>query len=434
MSKDNVIDSLTGIDDDMIQAVETLRQRKKRPVWHRWGALAACLCLLITALTVFPAIYPDQINNPIENTDPLHITPSQSEGTDKLEGPYVPWVANFNAVTGVMDAARRYIPGYFTEKLSEEELNSLQPDKIINGLHWSGHAGFDGEGQLIDVYLTISTTMPDTNVYVTISEGGVTRDYIIDMIQPEISVCQNVEYKAYQWVTDDERITLAADTKINGYSFAFTLEAQKQDIEQAKVDLSRILECFAYYADGYPDLTTVVADSIPEWFDKDLSQQEALRDPDYGAYMLPIVPNGFVVESIRRYKDQNTDYLSGLWTSGYDELRWKVYTISESDEIRLTSVADTANYDLSLYPIPRASSVPDELREIVDNPIFYAEELTTDAVWARAYITGESDDSAGWRMAFCVKYGDIVVEVRTKGVDPEWVYLRLMDLLSESVS
>ena len=119
-----------------------------------------------------------------------------------------------------------------------------------------------------------------------------------------------------------------------------------------------------------------------------------------------------------------------MWTSGYDELRWKVYTISEADKVRLTSVADTANYDLSLYPIPRASSVPDELREIVDNPIFDAEELTMDAVWARVYKTGESGDSAGWRMAFSVRHGDIVVEVRTKGVDPEWVYMRLMEMLS----
>lgn len=430
MSKDKVIDSLIGIEDDMVQAVDALRSKKRRPVWIKWGSLAACLCVLITVLTVYPHLFQGETHNPIDNTDPLNSVPSHSEGIDKPEGPYIPWIANFNPVNGVMDAARRYIPGYFTEELNDEELNALQPDKIINGLHWSGYAGFDGDGQLIDVILTISTTIPDANVYVTITEGGVMRDYIMDMVEPEISVCQNIEYKAYQWVSADKSVLLAADAKINGYGFAFTLEVNKQDIEQAKVDLSRILECFAYYADGSPDLTTIVADSIPEWFDKSLSHHEALEDPDYGAYMLPIIPNGFAPESIRRYKDQNADYLSGLWTSGYDELRWKVYTISEADKVRLTSVEDTVKYDLSLYPIPRASSVPDELREIVDNPIFDAGELTMDAVWARAYKTGESDDSSGWRMAFSVRYGDIIVEVRTKGVDPEWVYMQLMEMLS----
>ena len=430
MSKDKVIDSLIGIEDDMVQTVEALRSKKRQPAWIKWGSLAACLCVLITVLTVYPHLFQGETHKPIDNTDPLNSVPSHSEGTDKPEGPYIPWIANFNPVNGVMDAARRYIPGYFTEELNDEELNALQPDKIINGLHWSGYAGFDGDGQLIDVILTISTTIPDANVYVTITEGGVMRDYIMDMVEPEISVCQNIEYKAYQWVSADKSVLLAADAKINGYGFAFTLEVNKQDIEQAKVDLSRILECFAYYAGGSPDLTTIVADSIPEWFDKSLSNHEALEDPDYGAYMLPIIPNGFAPESIRRYKDQNADYLSGLWTSGYDELRWKVYTISEADKVRLTSVEDTVKYDLSLYPIPRASSVPDELREIVDNPIFDAGELTMDAVWARAYKIGESDDSSGWRMAFSVRYGDIIVEVRTKGVDPEWVYMRLMEMLS----
>ena len=48
MSKDKVIDSLTGIDDDMIQTVEALRQKKKRSVWLKWGVLAACICLVVS--------------------------------------------------------------------------------------------------------------------------------------------------------------------------------------------------------------------------------------------------------------------------------------------------------------------------------------------------------------------------------------------------
>ena len=37
MSKDSVIGSLGRIDDDMIQSVEALRQKKKRPAWTKWG-------------------------------------------------------------------------------------------------------------------------------------------------------------------------------------------------------------------------------------------------------------------------------------------------------------------------------------------------------------------------------------------------------------
>lgn len=48
MNKDHVIDAFAGIDEDMIQDVDVLRSKKRRPVWLKWGALAACLCLLAT--------------------------------------------------------------------------------------------------------------------------------------------------------------------------------------------------------------------------------------------------------------------------------------------------------------------------------------------------------------------------------------------------
>lgn len=432
MSKDRVVDSLGRIDDDMIQSVEALRQKKKRPAWMKWGAMAACFCLLIAAVTVVPNLFPGTTPIPPNNNDfPIQTNPNQSEGSEHTEGPWNPWQVNFNTVTGMLDAARRYIPGYFTEELSADEIEALEPGMRIEYMQYSGFAGFDGDGNLIDVCLNVTTSIPDNDVSVLISEDGITRDYVMDMVEPVISVCEKVEYKVYQWDNGNGQVTLAADVIINGYSYAFTMQASTQDAKQAKEDFTRVLECFAYYAEGKPDLSAVVADEIPEWFDKSLSYQEALDENDFGSFMLREIPSGFAAESIRRYKDQTADYLSGLWTSGYDELRWKVYTISEADEGRLTSVADTENYDLSLYPIPRASSVPDDLREIVDNPIFSADELTMDAVWARAYTTGESGDSNGWRMAFSVRYGDTIVEVRTKGIDPEWVYHQLKNLITE---
>lgn len=432
MSNDRVIDSLGRIDDDMIRNVESLRQKKKQPAWKKWGAMAACFCLLIVAVAVAPNLFPGTTPVPPGNNDfPIQINPNQSDGSKHTEGPWNPWQANFNTVTGVLDAARRYIPGYFTEELSADEIEALEPGMRIEYMQYSGRAGFDGDGNLIDVYLNVTTSIPDNDVSILISEEGIARDYVMDMVEPVISVCEKVEYKVYQWDNGNGQVTLAADAKINDYSYEFTMQTTTQDSKQAKEDFTRVLECFAYYADGKPDLSAVVADEIPEWFDITLSHQEALNDSDYGAFMLREIPSGFAAESIRRYKDQTADYLSGLWTSGYDELRWKVYTLGEADEGRLTSVADTENYDLSLYPVPRASSVPDDLHEIVDNPIFAADELTMDAVWARAYTTGEAGDSAGWRMAFSVRYDDVVVEVRSKGVDPEWVYQQLISLIEE---
>ena len=117
-----------------------------------------------------------------------------------------------------------------------------------------------------------------------------------------------------------------------------------------------------------------------------------------------------------------------MWTQGYNELRWKVSFFRPEDEVRVTGVSNRENYDLSLYPIPRAESVPTHLQEIVDNPIFYAEELTAETVMARAYQSAEAGESTQWHMAFSVKYGDILVEVRSKGVDPLWIYQQLQQL------
>lgn len=50
MKKEQVIDSLGMIDDELIQEVDELRKkRKKRPAWLKWSAAAACVCVLIGA-------------------------------------------------------------------------------------------------------------------------------------------------------------------------------------------------------------------------------------------------------------------------------------------------------------------------------------------------------------------------------------------------
>jgi len=88
-------------------------------------------------------------------------------------------------------------------------------------------------------------------------------------------------------------------------------------------------------------------------------------------------------------------------------------------------VADTKNYDMSLYPLPLAQSVPEDLWEIVSDPVFLAEELTLNVVEKRAYTAGEAGDSSNPRMNFSVRFGDYLVTVRAKGVEPKWIFAQL---------
>lgn len=165
--------------------------------------------------------------------------------------------------------------------------------------------------------------------------------------------------------------------------------------------------------------------------DETMTLEEAQNSEPFGGYMPAEAPTGFTVETIQRYQDENANYLYGLWTKGegsFDEISWRVSFYDETMENRVTSVDDTRNYDLSLYPLPLADSVPEELFEIVDHPIFNIGELTLEAVNRRAYSINASNDTSETRMSFGVRYGDIVVDVTTKGVSPEWVYEQLSNI------
>lgn len=165
------------------------------------------------------------------------------------------------------------------------------------------------------------------------------------------------------------------------------------------------------------------------FIDKAMTLEEAQRSQPFGGYLPAEAPSGFTAETIQRYQDENDNYLYGLWTKGegsFDEISWRVSFYDETMENRMTSVDDTKNYDLSLYPFPLADSVPEELFEVVDHPIFSIGELTLEAVSRRAYSVRENGDTSGTRMSFGVCYGEVVVEITTKGVSAEWVYEQLV--------
>lgn len=388
------------------------KPEKKRKYWIPAAVVAACLCVVVTALLFTLQSQPGivlPLTKPAPTTEPAIWAPTEPVAT-------YDWDVQYNNVSSYTSGSKRYIPGYFTQLLTDNQLEDVLPEPF-DGF---GYAGFDGEGNLQDVYLTI---VADSVVNVAL---GDCRDYVFDG-EPKLSACGTVQYAVYR-LEDDNEILYVAEGEINGILCSFTLTTDREGEERARTLLEYILWVYAH-AENTPDLSSIVAEEIPEWFDKQLTYPQALEDPDYGAYMAKAIPEGFTVESLRRYKDQNQDYLSCLWTKGYSELQWKIYRLEEADKVRLTHVEDVKNYALYLYPIPRARSVPEELRQIVDNPIFYAEELTMDAVCARAYETGDKGDADGWRLTFSVLYGDTVVEVRGKGVDPVWIYEQLKSIL-----
>ena len=445
MSKDSILDSLGRIDDYLIQSVEALRQKKKHPEWKKWGIMAACLGLIVASAFVVSRIthtgssaVPEsdgvilQDEEPTVSLDQSVLLPDDEENPNREDAEDVrtPWTVHFNEATSVMSASRAYIQGYFTEALDEAELAELEPAMRFAFMSYTGYAGYDQNGNLLDVIMTVTSSVPDHPVTVSIADYSFGASYILPG-ETIASFCNKVEYRVYLYETG-KTITLAADAIINDLYYHFSMDTSNAELEQAKTDFQCILECFACYEEGKPDLSLVVPEKIPELTEIMFSTlPEAQAEPDFGKYLPSELPVGFGDAIIRRFQFQNSNSLSGMWSRGMDDLSWVIRPYTEEDAERLTGVEDKENYDLSLYPIPRAQSVPDELREIVQDPIFEAEELTMEAVWCRAYKANDAGDTAGWRMRFSVRYGNVVVSVSAKGVEPEWVYRQLCSLPSE---
>lgn len=427
MRKEDFAEAFGDINEKHILEARA-KHRVRKTVWGKWGALAACLCLVATvAVTanLFPGntpIPPDNSSDLPDHNNPVPSRPSPSQEDQHTEGLQTPWTIHYNEVSTILSANRAYIKGAFTETLNDAELAALKPNEDLD---CSGYARFDNNGNLLDIAMQVATTLPESPVTVGLADYCFGFDCVLSGGEM-VSVCNGLDYRVYQYELGNT-VELSAYTMINDLYFIFSMDVPKASLDQAKADFQYVLECFAYYDAGKPDLSIIVPEEIPELMEQVFtSLSEAQAEPDFGLYMPSELPAGFGESTIYRFKFQNSNFLSALWSKGLDDLSWVVKPYTEEDAHRLTGVDDKENYDLSLYPIPRADSVPDELREIVDDPIFAAEDLTLEAVYCRAYKVDDSGDSDGWRMRFSVKYGDIMVSVSAKGVDPGWLYQQLM--------
>lgn len=425
MSKDNLIDSLGRIDDDLIQGVEVLRKTRKTAGWKKWVGLAACFCLILAAMAAIPGLFAVTMPLPTEQNDfPIPDNTNPTVETIHTE-PALIWTAHYNDAVSLVAADRAFIQCIFTEELNGAELMAVKPERWYDEMDCSGYAIFDNYGNLLDVILTVNTPTP-----VTVTIADYAFGYLLDR-EAVVSVCGDTEYRLYQYAYGNH-VTLGADAIIGGLYFDFCMETTPEELEQARLDFEAVLECFAFYSEGKPDLSAIVPDEIPELTEQMFETlSEARSEPDFGRYLPLELPSGFFESAIRRFRFDESNYLSALWSRGLDDLSWVITPYRSADANRLTSVDELENYDLSLYPIPRADSVPEELREIVDDPIFEAEELTLEAVYRRAYKVQDAGDTDGWRMRFSVRYGDVIVSVSSKGVEPVWLYAQLKNLIAE---
>lgn len=145
MSIPKIAKAMNYIDDDLVSDAIEYRREKKKNIWVKWGAMAACLCLVVCAATVFPKYIHEQGDGKT-----AIIGGPQSVG-DNGEAMYS--VAIFPAewtTEEVKDAYTEKI--YEAEAPKEPKLGEYLPTELPNGYHF-GNAS---------IYVT---TMNDGTIY-----------------------------------------------------------------------------------------------------------------------------------------------------------------------------------------------------------------------------------------------------------------------------
>lgn len=406
------------IDDDLIMEAETMQ--KLKPFYGMWkqAGLVACLTLIVLGSILLPRL-----------TKEHGILP-ETDSNIKKPGDFIvmPHIDKngiiFNKAIR-FEENKIYIQGHFWEELTEEEIKAVLPG-LPDTVETTATANFQGDGTLFNIYAH-TKVKSGADVYIQLAPGEPILDYSFD-ITPEESQINDVPVLAGYFEGSHTNVYFA-NFRLNDVGYYVELRIDAGDKVLLENTKEMFTELIFHIISGGAAGFSVLNPVIPELRDDKLSIQDAYADKDFGVYLPQDLPNGFSFESSVRFINQERNYLIALWSKGLNDITWMVSNLSESDAVRITSVADRKDYNLELYPIPRTDSVPKELSEMVDNPIFRINDLTLEAVKARAYTVNDRGDEGGYRMHFSVLYSeDILVEINAKGADPEYIFNQLIDI------
>ncbi|MDE6673493.1 MAG: hypothetical protein K2K19_01580 [Acetatifactor sp.] len=153
----------------------------------------------------------------------------------------------------------------------------------------------------------------------------------------------------------------------------------------------------------------------------ELSWEMARTDAAYGHYVDVQVPEGYSYSSGTRSEQR----LHVIWHKGMtEEISISCQHADESVSDWLVDTDNPEEYDLGLYAIPWADSMPGELRQKIEGATFRSDQISQEIVTARSYqVEGDQGDVSGWRTRIAILYSDnVLVEIRSKGPSPEEIY------------
>ena len=438
---------------DRVRLDETAHRRILAALAHRpnrrrrYAALAACCGVVLLAGAyglsrpapfglptqtrqtgeALPPVQSPAVTREVEDTDGYTLVPE-----DPFQGqPHgffnVPGIAYTDCTSRATLAASIALPqGSFQEEMTAQEIIQALggTDEVPWSLLWAGFGlngtvYYDGEGRVWQAVIT----------------GEREDESFTLVLAPDALPVNDVVYEGVEAI-DYNGIPVYAycghyDRDGDGQEeYVTTLEFLSGETGARFTYISRDGDNYTWLPDVFarknacPDgpLTVkhLVPDQIPDWRSEALTESQAYQEA-LGAW-LPQAPAGFQFESAHRELGQGRDWLQILWTHGYDYV-----DITVSRPAEPPACMDPARrelYDVNLYTIPWADSVPDEVMfGGFQDPVFRAEDLTAELVAARAFqIDQDLGDTSGWRYtSFSVWHEaeGILVHYDCKGPAPQ---------------
>lgn len=399
-----------NIDEDLIFAADIKHEEKKLTL-KRIIIAAGLTAIMLTATTVL-----------LKNSNPAIIPPlsGTAQTTEKPENTSL----FYNEASNIISTSLTKIPGHFWQEIKEDDkyavFGSLAKKYSIDA---TANFSKTEEGvRFINVKGTIIIS-EDLNISLTVSAEEIADCCIFEDNNQKETDVNGVSVLAgrYKYLNRPEQTYLAR------FRIADTFYLVKMaGTEEHEKHFSELVN--AVTLSNQPDFSAITP-IVPELKDERLTLDEAFSDETFGSFVPKIIPSQFSFESAHRFINQDYNYLSVLWCENLNHIGFQIGYITDYERKNITLVKDTANYDLSLYPIPRGETVPEELWDIVEHPVFAADELSADVISKR--VTEHIEDGeATKKISFSIlTENNIVISVDTSGIEPEELYNMIVDIL-----
>ena len=180
MNRKDLYNAVNEVDDDILERSETASRSKKKPVWLKWGAIAACLCLVVSI--AIPVLFQQSPDTPHDTMDP-------SDGPSSLVVNGVSYLISPNLAVsndlpdGFVHAGEASVGGF------ENCPYYTNPD-MPEWVYVYHEVSTDGK---VDATGTLNRTEPH-NAYVR---------YVDERLRGKDLVCYNGEYYISMWSAQD---------------------------------------------------------------------------------------------------------------------------------------------------------------------------------------------------------------------------------------